>query len=75
LLVALTTCSRKLSSMGGTSFIIPLAVARIAYLLAIRGFLSTPRVMLLEYRCVAMAAAIILLRRITRPAAPQCSTD
>jgi len=75
LLVALTTCSRKLSSMGGTSFIIPLAVAGIAYLLAIRGFFSTPRFMLLEYGCVAMAAAIILLRRITRPAAPQCSTD
>jgi alpha-1,6-mannosyltransferase len=32
-------------------------------------------VMLVEYGCVAMTAAIILLRRITRPAAPQCSTD
>jgi len=32
-------------------------------------------VMLLEYGCVALTAAIILLRRITRPAAPQCSTD
>ncbi len=32
-------------------------------------------VMLLEYGCVAMTAAIILLRRITRPAAPQCSID
>jgi len=32
-------------------------------------------VMLVEYGCVAGAAAIILLRRITRPAAPQCSTD
>ena len=32
-------------------------------------------VMLLEYGCVAMTAAIILLRRITRSAAPQCSTD
>jgi glycosyl transferase family 87 len=32
-------------------------------------------IMLLEYGCVAMTAAIILLRRITRPAAPQCSTD
>jgi alpha-1,6-mannosyltransferase len=32
-------------------------------------------VMLLEFGCVAMTAAIILLRRITRPAAPQCSTD
>src|SRR5256884_5851875 len=32
-------------------------------------------VMLLEYGCVAMTAAIILLRRIIRSAAPQCSTD
>jgi len=29
-------------------------------------------VLLLEYGCVAMTVAIILLRRITRPAAPQC---
>ena len=32
-------------------------------------------VMLLEYGCVAVTAAIVLLRRITRPAALQCSTD
>jgi hypothetical protein len=31
-------------------------------------------IMLLEYGCVAMTAAIILLRRITRPAASQRST-
>jgi alpha-1,6-mannosyltransferase len=43
LLVALTICSRKLSSMGEPSFIIPLAVAGIAYLLAVREFFSTPR--------------------------------
>ena len=45
LLVALTICSRKFSSMGAASFIIPLAVAGIAYLLAIREFFSssTPR--------------------------------
>jgi alpha-1,6-mannosyltransferase len=43
LLVALTICSRKLSSMGEPSFIIPLAVAGIVYLLAIREFFSTPR--------------------------------
>src|SRR6202795_90050 len=42
LLVALTICSRKLSSMGEPSFIIPLAVAGIVYLLAIREFFSTP---------------------------------
>jgi alpha-1,6-mannosyltransferase len=32
-------------------------------------------VMLLEYGCVAGAGAILALRRITRSAAPQCSTD
>jgi hypothetical protein len=31
-------------------------------------------VMLLEYGCVAIAGVIILLRRITRPAAQPCST-
>ncbi len=43
LLVALTICSRKLGSVGEPSFIIPLAVAGIAYLLAIREFFSTVR--------------------------------
>src|SRR6202008_4536289 len=43
LLVALMICSRKLSNTGEPSFIIPLAVAGIAYLLAIREFFSTPR--------------------------------
>lgn len=42
LLVALTICSRKFSSLGAPSFLIPLAVAGIAYLLAIREFFSTP---------------------------------
>jgi hypothetical protein len=41
--VALTICSRKLSSVGEPSFIIPLAVAGIAYLLAIREFFSAPK--------------------------------
>ncbi|MGB8770768.1 MAG: glycosyltransferase 87 family protein [Candidatus Korobacteraceae bacterium] len=43
LLVALTICSRKFSSLGEPSFIIWLAVAGMAYLLAIREFFSTPR--------------------------------
>jgi alpha-1,6-mannosyltransferase len=44
LLVALTMCSRKLGSGAGEpSFNVPLAVAGIAYLLAIREFFSTPR--------------------------------
>lgn len=40
--VALTLCSRKLGSMGEPCFIIPLLVAGIAYLLAMRELLSTP---------------------------------
>jgi len=43
LLVALTICSRRLSSPGEWSFILALAVAGIAYLLAIRELFYTPR--------------------------------
>jgi alpha-1,6-mannosyltransferase len=43
LLVSLTICSRNLSSMGEPWFIILLAVAGVAYLLAIREFFSTAR--------------------------------
>jgi hypothetical protein len=42
LLVALTLCSRKLSSVGELSFIVPLAVAGIAYLLAVREIFYAP---------------------------------
>jgi len=42
LLVSLTICSRKLGSMGEPSFIIPLAIAGITYLLAIRELFFTP---------------------------------
>ena len=42
MLVALTICSRKFSSLGAPSFLVPLAVAGTAYLLAIREFFSTP---------------------------------
>src|ERR1700751_5505765 len=43
LLVVLTICSRTLGSVGEPSFLIPLAVAGIAYLFAMREFLSTPK--------------------------------
>ena len=43
LLVALTICSQKFSSRGAPSFMGPLAVAAVAYLVAIREFFSTPR--------------------------------
>jgi alpha-1,6-mannosyltransferase len=42
LFVALAISSRKFGSVGEPSFIIPLAVAGIAYLFAIREFFSTP---------------------------------
>jgi len=43
MLVALTTCSRKLSNIGEPSFIIWLAVAGSAYLLAVRELFSTSK--------------------------------
>ena len=43
LLVALTVCARKLGSMGSPSFVIALAAAGVAYLLAIREFFSTAK--------------------------------
>ncbi|MFY9905942.1 MAG: glycosyltransferase family 87 protein [Terriglobales bacterium] len=43
MLVALTMCSRKFGSMGGPSFLIPLGIAGIAYLFAIRELFTTPR--------------------------------
>jgi hypothetical protein len=42
LLAALVMCSREFSAPGEPAFIIPLTVAGIAYLLAIREFLSSP---------------------------------
>lgn len=41
LLVALAACSRNFSRPGEPSFMVPLAVASVAYLLAIREFFST----------------------------------
>src|SRR6266403_4846631 len=43
LLVALTICSRNFSRIGEAAFIIPLAVAGVVYLLAIRELFSTPK--------------------------------
>jgi alpha-1,6-mannosyltransferase len=42
LLVTLTICAREFGSRGAPSFMIALAIAGIAYLLAIREFFSTP---------------------------------
>jgi alpha-1,6-mannosyltransferase len=43
LLAALTICSRNFSRMGGPTFMIPLGIAGIAYLLAIRELFATPK--------------------------------
>ena len=43
LLVALAMCSHNFSRTGEPAFIVPLAVAGIAYILAMRELLSTPR--------------------------------
>ena len=61
LLVALTICSRKISSVGELSFIIPLAVAGIGYLLAIRELFSTPK---FPRRVVAIGLALAALWHI-----------
>lgn len=61
LLVSLTLCSRKLSSIGEPSFIIPLAVAGFAYLLAIREIFSTQR---FERRVVVIGLVLAALWRL-----------
>ena len=42
LLVALTICARNFSSMGEPSFLVPLAVAGVAYFVGLRELFSTP---------------------------------
>jgi hypothetical protein len=58
MLVALTLCSRSFGRTGGPPFVIPLAVAGIAYLLAIREFFSAPR---FPRRVVAIGLALSAL--------------
>ena len=43
ILAALAICSRNFGNMGAPSFVIPLAVAGVAYLLAIREFFATKK--------------------------------
>jgi len=42
MLVSLTTCARKFGSLGAPFFLIPLAIAGVAYLLVILEFFHTP---------------------------------
>jgi alpha-1,6-mannosyltransferase len=55
LLAALTICSRKFAATGELSFLVPLTIAGIAYLLAIREFFSTP---LFPKRAIAIGIAL-----------------
>jgi alpha-1,6-mannosyltransferase len=61
LLVSMTLCSRKLGGMGGPFFIIPLAVAGIAYLFAIREFFSTPK---FQHRVIVIGLVLAALWRV-----------
>jgi len=72
LLVALTICSRKFSSMGAASFIIPLAVAGIAYLLAIREFFRTPR---FPHRVIVIGVVLAALWHVPFLLTPPGSDD
>jgi hypothetical protein len=72
LLVSLTICSRNLGSMGGPSFIVPLALAGIVYLLAIREFFSTPR---FHHRAIVIGLALAALWHIPFLLMPPGSDD
>jgi alpha-1,6-mannosyltransferase len=61
LLVSLTLCSRKLTNIGEPSFIIPLAVAGIAYLLAIRELFSTQK---FPHRVIVIGLVLAALWRL-----------
>jgi alpha-1,6-mannosyltransferase len=61
LLVSLTICSRKLSSIGEPSFIIPLAIAGIAYLLAVHEIFSTQK---FQRRVLVIGLVLAALWRI-----------
>jgi hypothetical protein len=72
MLASLTICSRKLSSMGGPSFIIPLAVAGIAYLLALRELFFTPR---FPRRVIVIGLVLAALWRLAFLQMPPGSDD
>ena len=72
LLVALVICSRKFSSVGEPSFIIPLAVAGVAYLLAIRELFFTPR---FPRRVIVIGLVLAALWRLAFLQMPPGSDD
>ncbi len=72
LLVALTICSRNFSRTGEPSFFIPLAVAGVAYLLAIRELLSTPK---FPHQVIVIGLVLAALWHLPFLLAPPSSDD
>jgi len=72
LLVALTMCSRNFSRTGEPSFFIPLAVAGVAYLLAIRELLSTPK---FPHQVIVIGLVLAALWHLPFLLAPPSSDD
>src|SRR5260221_7980656 len=72
LLVALTMCSRNFSRTGEPSFFIPLAVAGVAYLLAIRELFSTPK---FPHQVIVIGVVLAALWHLPFLLAPPSSDD
>jgi hypothetical protein len=72
LLVALTMCSRNFSRTGEASFFIPLAVAGVAYLLAIRELFSTPK---FPHQVIVIGLVLAALWHLPFLLAPPSSDD
>jgi alpha-1,6-mannosyltransferase len=72
LLVTLTVCASKFSRLGELCFIIPLAVAGIAYLFAIRELFSTPR---FPHRVIVIGLVLAALWHIPFLLLPPGSDD
>ncbi len=72
LLVALTMCSRNFSRTGEPSFFIPLAVAGVAYLLAIRELFSTPK---FPHQVIVIGLVLAALWHLPFLLAPPSSDD
>ena len=72
LLIALTICSRNFSKVGEASFVIPLIVAGIAYLLAFRQFFATT---IFPRRVIVIGLALAAVWHIEFLATPPGSDD
>ena len=72
LLVAMTICSRKFDSLAAPFFMVPLAVAAIAYLLAMREFFSTEK---FPRRVIAIGLALAAVWHVLFLLQPPGSDD